>query len=106
MSQSSLYTTFSSDDIRALEPALKIGILATVNDDGLPHLTLISSLKANTPTQMTWGQFTEGLSKSFIRISCHKSQWYDPEKSTVCKNKILKIERDIINLDSDICPEI
>ena len=67
MSQTSLYTTFSPEDIQALEPALKIGILATVNDDGLPHLTLISSLKANTPTQMTWGQFTEGLSKSFIR---------------------------------------
>jgi len=67
MSHSKLYTSFSPDDIRALEPALKIGILATVNDDGLPHLTLISSLRANTPTQMTWGQFTEGLSKRFIR---------------------------------------
>jgi hypothetical protein len=67
MSQTNLHTTFSPEDIQALEPALKIGILATVNDDGLPHLTLISSLKANTPTQMTWGQFTEGLSKSFIR---------------------------------------
>jgi hypothetical protein len=60
------YTTFSPADIQALEPALKIGILATVNDDGLPHLTLISSLKANTSTQLTWGQFTEGLSKRFI----------------------------------------
>ncbi|MBN1138467.1 MAG: pyridoxamine 5'-phosphate oxidase family protein [Anaerolineae bacterium] len=67
MAESTLYTTFSPDDIQALEPALKIGILATVNDNGLPHLTLISSLKANTSTQMTWGQFTEGLSKSFIR---------------------------------------
>jgi len=67
MSQPNIHTTFSPDDIRALEPALKIGILATVNDDGMPHLTLISSLKATTPTQMTWGQFTEGLSKRFIR---------------------------------------
>ncbi len=67
MTEPTLHTTFSPDDIQALEPALKIGILATVNDDGLPHLTLISSLKANTPTQMTWGQFTEGLSKGFIR---------------------------------------
>ena len=67
MSQPKLHTAFSPDDIRAMEPALKIGILATVNNDGLPHLTLISSLRANTPTQMTWGQFTEGLSKHFIR---------------------------------------
>jgi len=74
MSQPTLHSTFSADDIQALEPALKIGILATVNDDGLPHLTLISSLKANTPTQLTWGQFTEGLSKSYIR-SHPKAGW-------------------------------
>jgi hypothetical protein len=67
MNQPAPHTTFSPEEIQALEPALKIGILATVNDDGLPHLTLISSLKANTPSQMTWGQFTEGLSKRFIR---------------------------------------
>jgi len=67
MNQPKGHTTFSPDDIQALEPALKIGILATVNDGGLPHLTLISSLRANIPTQMTWGQFTEGLSKRFIR---------------------------------------
>lgn len=69
MTELTLHTTFSPEDIRALEPALKIGILATVNDEGLPHLTLISSLKANTPVQMTWGQFTEGLSKGFIRTN-------------------------------------
>jgi hypothetical protein len=60
-------TTFSESDIEALKPAMKIGLLATVNPEGLPHLTLISSLKANTPTQLIWGQFVEGTSKSFIR---------------------------------------
>jgi hypothetical protein len=62
-----VYTTFSDEDIRALEPMMKIGLLATVNDEGLPHITLISSLRANTPTQVTWGQFTEGLSKGFVQ---------------------------------------
>lgn len=59
--------TFSDSDIKAFEPALKIGLLATVNPDGLPHLTLISSLSACSPTQLVWGQFTEGLSKQYIR---------------------------------------
>ncbi|MBN1267718.1 MAG: pyridoxamine 5'-phosphate oxidase family protein [Anaerolineales bacterium] len=59
--------TFSESDIRSFEPEMKIGLLATVNPDGLPHLTLISSLRANSPTTMTWGQFTEGMSKQFIR---------------------------------------
>ena len=60
-------TTFSQADIRALSPTMKIGLLGTVNEAGLPHLTLISSLQANTPTQLIWGQFSEGLSKRYIR---------------------------------------
>jgi hypothetical protein len=60
-------TSFSAEDIQALQPAMKIGLLATVNPGGLPHLTLISSLRANTPTQLTFGQFMEGTSKGFLR---------------------------------------
>lgn len=59
--------SFSAEDIQALQPAMKVGLLATVNPEGLPHLTLISSLRANTPTQLTFGQFIEGTSKGFIR---------------------------------------
>ena len=57
---------FSPEDIQALQPAMKIGLLATVNPEGLPHLTLIASLRANTPTQLTFGQFIEGTSKGFL----------------------------------------
>jgi len=67
MSGKEVYTSFSEKDIQALEPTMKVGMLATVNDEGLPHLTLISSLRANAPSQMTYGQFTEGLSKGYIR---------------------------------------
>ena len=62
-----LQTEFSAADIKALEPMMKVGLLATVSEEGLPHLTLISSLRANTSHQVTWGQFTEGLSKKYIR---------------------------------------
>jgi hypothetical protein len=62
-----LHTTFSEADIAATQPEMKIGLLATVSPEGLPHLTMISSLRANSPTQMTFGQFTEGLSKQHIR---------------------------------------
>jgi len=61
------HNQFSEKDIQALSSTMKIGLIATVNDQGLPHLTLISSLMACSPTQMVWGQFTEGLSKTFIR---------------------------------------
>ena len=60
-------TQFSANDIKALEPAMKIGILGTVTPEGLPHLTMISTLKASSPTQITFGQFMEGRSKGHLR---------------------------------------
>jgi len=62
-------TTFSPEDMESFLPEMKIGMLATINPDGEPHLTLISTLQASSPTQMTWGQFTEGLSKAYIRAN-------------------------------------
>jgi hypothetical protein len=67
MSDSSVLTAFSPGEIDAFSPTMKIGLVATVNPDGLPHLTLIASLQANSPTQMIWGQFAEGLSKEYVR---------------------------------------
>lgn len=58
---------FSQDDISALDVELKVGILGTVNDQGLPHLTMISSLRPYAPKNLVWGQFTEGLSKEYIQ---------------------------------------
>jgi hypothetical protein len=58
--------TFSNDDMKNFEPALKIGLLATITPEGLPHITLLSSMMASSPTQLVWGQFTEGMSFSFI----------------------------------------
>jgi hypothetical protein len=67
MTQRFNQTTFSPDDIRRLSPAMKVGVLATVNPQGLPHLTLISTLMASSPTEIVWGQFMEGSSKVNIR---------------------------------------
>ena len=61
-------TTFSETDIQNTQPAMKVGLLATVNPEGLPHVTLISSLMACGPAQLCFGQFTEGKSKEHILI--------------------------------------
>jgi hypothetical protein len=58
--------TFSAEDIQSTRPELKIGLLATVTPQGLPHITLLSSLMACAPAQMCFGQFTEGMSKNHI----------------------------------------
>jgi hypothetical protein len=67
MNDNTRLTTFSDADIEGLAPEMKVGILATVNDEGLPHLTLLASLRAASSTVLTFGQFTEGLSKEYVR---------------------------------------
>src|SRR5512136_377284 len=62
-------TIFNETDIQASRPELKIGLLATVNPEGLPHVTLLSSLMACGPAQMCFGQFTEGMSKKHILVN-------------------------------------
>lgn len=62
-------TQFSSQDIHRLEPAMKIGLLATLTPEGLPHLTMISTLKASSATQLSFGQFMEGRSKEHLQLN-------------------------------------
>jgi len=77
-------TTFSEEDIQSTRPELKIGLLATVTPEGLPHVTLLSSLMACGPAQICFGQFTEGMSKKhiltnpkagFLIMSLDKNVW-------------------------------
>ena len=56
------YQSFTPEEIKAFAPVMKIGLLATITPDGLPHITMLSSLKASDANTMTWGQFTEGTS--------------------------------------------
>jgi hypothetical protein len=76
--------TFSEEDIQSTRPELKIGLLATVTPQGLPHVTMLSSLMACGPAQLCFGQFTEGMSKKhilanrktgFLIMSLDKNVW-------------------------------
>lgn len=60
-------STFSKEDMKAFEPAEKIGLVACVNPDGRPHISLITSMMASGPDQLTLGQFCVGLSKQYIQ---------------------------------------
>jgi hypothetical protein len=84
-------TTFSEEDIQSTRPELKIGLLATVTPEGLPHVTLLSSLMACGPAQMCFGQFTEGISKKhiltnpkagFLIMSLDRNVWRGKASST------------------------
>lgn len=86
----------SADDILAFEPENKIGLLATINKQGLPHLTLITTLQANGPDEIVWGQFTEGTSKEnvlfnpktgFLIMTLDKSLWRGKTSWTTSKKE-------------------
>jgi len=51
----------------AFESDAKVGLLATMDPRGRPHLSLITSLSAKGSRGLVWGQFTEGRSKRYVR---------------------------------------
>jgi hypothetical protein len=61
-----LFSTFSETDIQSTQVPMKVGLLVTITPEGLPHVTLLSSLMACGSTQLCFGQFTEGMSKAHI----------------------------------------
>lgn len=58
---------FSESDIKAFEPSEKVGMIATVTPDGLPHMSLLTSIMAAKPDQLTMGEFCKGRSKEYIQ---------------------------------------
>jgi hypothetical protein len=58
---------FDKNDLMEFEPEGKVGILATINHQGEPHLTLITALQAKSTNQLMFGQFSEGESKKNVK---------------------------------------
>ncbi|MGP8154769.1 MAG: hypothetical protein ACLQBQ_11645 [Smithella sp.] len=59
--------SFSEADVKAIEPTEKIGIIATVSPEGLPHISLLTSVMAATPRQLIVGEFCKGISKEYMQ---------------------------------------
>ena len=64
-------TAFTPEEQKAFEPAEKIGIVASVDPEGRPHISLITSIMAPRPDQITLGEFCRGLSKQYIQQNPH-----------------------------------
>ena len=60
-------TEFSQEEIDAFAPSEKIGLISCINPEGRVHMTLITSIMASSPNQITLGQFSTGLSKWYIQ---------------------------------------
>ncbi|MFH1138799.1 MAG: pyridoxamine 5'-phosphate oxidase family protein [Pseudomonadota bacterium] len=84
-------TEFAPEDLVEFEPEAKVGLIATLDPAGRPHVTLISSIRAKTTAELTWGQFSEGLSKKnvlgnpragFLVLTMDKKMWRGKAKWT------------------------
>jgi hypothetical protein len=88
--------------MKAFEPAEKIGIVASINPQGRPHLSLITSIMAPQTDQITLGQFCQGLSKQYIQknnniafliMTMDKKMWRGKAKWTHLKKEGPEYER-------------
>ena len=61
-----LYETIDEQSAEMMATDSKIGVLATLDDEGYPHLTFLSSIQGYGERALTWGKFANGLSKRFI----------------------------------------
>ena len=95
-------TSFTEQEMKSFEPAEKIGLVACINPEGLPHISLITSIMAPKPSQITLGQFCKGLSKAYIQKNPHiaflimtmdKKMWRGRAKWTHQKNEGPEYER-------------
>ena len=62
----SFYDRIEESSIKMMENDSKVGVLATEDESGYPHLSFISSIQALGDQALTFGQFSAGLSKRFI----------------------------------------
>lgn len=62
-----VFYSFNVKDMPEFEPEAKVGLIATVNPAGEPHITLITALQAKSPDTIIWGQFSHGKSKEHVR---------------------------------------
>ncbi len=56
-------TTVKQEYIKAFEKTEKLGLVATIDDRGDPHISLLTTLMAADEKRMVVGQFSQGLSK-------------------------------------------
>ncbi|MCE5189676.1 MAG: hypothetical protein LLF75_10940 [Eubacteriales bacterium] len=60
------YQTIDDSSVKMMSCDSKVGILATEDESGYPHLSFLSSIQALDEQSLTFGQFSAGLSKRFI----------------------------------------
>ncbi len=67
----STFDRIDEASVQMMDCDSKVGVLATEDESGYPHLSFISSIQALGDKSLTFGQFSAGLSKRFIMDRPH-----------------------------------
>jgi len=66
----------SDEGIEFTQPDIMLKLVATIDERGWPHITMISSNRIIDKNQLVWGAFTEGLSKKYVRENPKQGIFY------------------------------
>lgn len=58
---------FSEEAIEFTQPDIMLKVIATIDERGWPHLTIITCNRAITKDTLVWGQFSVGVSKKYVQ---------------------------------------
>ena len=59
-------TQLSKEDVDFTKPEIMAKLLATIDSEGNPHLSMITSNIAVSPDTVKWGEFTRGTCKGNV----------------------------------------
>lgn len=61
-----MYQKMNEAHIKAFSGSVKIGLVATIDEKGGPHLSVLSTLQGKDESTLMFGKFVEGSSKDFL----------------------------------------
>jgi hypothetical protein len=67
---------FSDELIKFTQPDIMVKLVATIDQRGWPHLTIITANRAKSKDQIVWGQFFAGTSKEYVQKNPKQGIFY------------------------------
>lgn len=66
----------SEEGIEFTQSEIMLKLVSSIDERGLPHITMISSNRAKNESQIVWGAFTEGTSKKNVKKNPKQGIFY------------------------------
>jgi len=92
--------TLSPEAVEFTKPEIMAKVLSTIDSEGYPHLTMITSNIAISPSYVKWGEFTHGKSKGNV-VKNHKQGMIYMTAAMPFRFLQVKADLDYISMEGD-----